>query len=234
VPDTAGSGADRPLLGRLLPAGVAFAEAGAAQLQRPAPALLDGEEEGLGGKAVAGRRAAYRWGRALARRAMADLGQPPAPVLRGARRQPLWPAGLAGAITHCRGYCAAAVARTADFAALGIDAEVVRPLSEGVLRRIAGDEERSRLAGHPGEERAAAALFSAKEAVYKAWSPLTGRWLGFKEAVVDLGAPPLDDRRTAPFVARILVDGPVDVLEGSYGFEGDLVLAAVSVPQQAR
>ena len=33
-------------------------------------------------------------------------------------------------------------------------------------------------------------LFSAKEAVYKAWYPLTGRWLGFEEArlTIDPGA----------------------------------------------
>ncbi len=29
-------------------------------------------------------------------------------------------------------------------------------------------------------------LFSAKESVYKAWFPLTGRWLGFEEAAITI------------------------------------------------
>lgn len=46
-------------------------------------------------------------------------------------------------------------------------------------------------------------LFSAKEAVYKAWFPLAQRWPGFEdvELTVDVGR--------AEFRARLLVPGPV-------------------------
>jgi 4'-phosphopantetheinyl transferase EntD len=44
-------------------------------------------------------------------------------------------------------------------------------------------------------------LFSAKEAVYKAWFPLTRSWLGFDEATVSF----LSDRR---FTVRLLSPGP--------------------------
>jgi 4'-phosphopantetheinyl transferase EntD len=236
VPGTADAGEDRTLLSHLLPGGVALAEASGADLERPPPPLLAGEEAGMGTSAIAPRRAAYQWGRALAHRAMADLGWPAAPVLRGSRRQPLWPDGLVGSITHCHGYCAAAVARAGDFAAVGIDAEVVRPLRSGVLRRVTTEEEHEQLLVRPDVERLAVATFGAKEAVYKAWFPLTGRWLGFKDAAVDLGEPPGADREAARFVARLLVPGPVvagrehSSLEGSYGFDGRLVLAAVTVP----
>ena len=57
-------------------------------------------------------------------------------------------------------------------------------------------------------------LFSAKESVYKAWFPLTRRWLGFEEASVTI-----DPVRQA-FTARLLVDGPVVNGARLAGFEG--------------
>ena len=55
----------------------------------------------------------------------------------GAKREPLWPAGVVGSITHCDGYRAAAVARATDLATVGIDAEPHEPLPDGVLAAIA-------------------------------------------------------------------------------------------------
>ncbi|MGW2558969.1 4'-phosphopantetheinyl transferase family protein [Streptomyces sp. NPDC001514] len=72
-------------------------------------------------------------------------------------------------------------------------------------------------------------LFSAKESVYKAWYPLTGRWLDFEEAVITL------DLRAGTFRAGLLVPGPeVDGVRLT-GFDGrwragaGLVVTAVAV-----
>jgi 4'-phosphopantetheinyl transferase EntD len=46
-------------------------------------------------------------------------------------------------------------------------------------------------------------LFSAKEAVYKTWFPLTGRWLGFEQVEVSL------DVEHVTFRAKLLVPGPL-------------------------
>ena len=42
-------------------------------------------------------------------------------------------------------------------------------------------------------------LFSAKESVYKAWFPLTGRWLGFEDADVTITPD-------GTFTARLLAE----------------------------
>jgi len=73
------------------------------------------------------RRAEFTVGRRCAREALAGLGLPVAPVLAGRAGEPLWPAGVTGSITHCPGYRACAVARAADVAGIGIDAEPDRP-----------------------------------------------------------------------------------------------------------
>jgi len=69
------------------------------------------------------RQREFAAGRACARRAMRELGVPGGPVLRGLRRAPLFPDGVVGSITHTNGFCAAAVARSASFAGVGLDAE---------------------------------------------------------------------------------------------------------------
>lgn len=120
--------------------------------------------------------------------------------------------------------------RRARFVALGIDAEENRPLPAGVLDMVATAEERAWLT-EAGEDVAwDRLLFSAKESVFKAWYPLTGRWLGFDDAVlvVDLGR--------ATFRARLLVEGPrldgrtIDSLSGRFLVAKGFVVTAVAVP----
>ena len=75
--------------------------------------------------------------RTCARIALGRLGLPPAPLLSGPKREPLWPDGVVGSITHCDGYRAVAVARADQLASIGIDAEPHAELPAGILARIA-------------------------------------------------------------------------------------------------
>src|SRR5512146_3174543 len=82
-------------------------------------------------------------------------------------------------------------------------------------------------------------LFSAKESVYKAWFPLTRRWLGFEEADITIEAGDgsgdgiVDATADGTFNARFLVPGPVIAGRPLAGFSGrwlsrgGLVLTAV-------
>ncbi|MEV6316930.1 4'-phosphopantetheinyl transferase superfamily protein [Streptomyces sp. NPDC051776] len=152
----------------------------------PAPALHPWEEA-IVGDSVAKRRREFAIGRGCARKALSRLGSPPAPLLSGSRGEPLWPAGVVGAITHCDGYCAAVVARRHDIVGVGVDAEPAKPLPAGILEAVSLPEERARLPRPAGRAQRAPwdrLLFSAKESVYKVWFPLTGRSLEFEEASV--------------------------------------------------
>lgn len=186
------------MIERLVPAGVATAETREDILDIE----LFPEEERSVGRAVEKRRREFVTGRACARRALERLGVAPVAIPSGARGEPLWPAGVVGSITHCQGYRACAVARSTDFRSLGIDAEVDAPLPDGVLEHVAFGPERQ-LAEADGEVHLDRLLFSAKEAVFKAWFPLAGRWLGFEDARLEIDV----DART--FSAELLVPGPV-------------------------
>ncbi|MFG2574881.1 4'-phosphopantetheinyl transferase [Streptomyces sp. NPDC048481] len=214
----------------------AFAEDGEGEF---ADMPLYPQEEALLTRAVDKRRREFTVVRACARRAMEKLGVPPQPVLPGERGAPQWPAGLTGSMTHCDGYCAAALVRADDLASLGIDAEPHAPLPDGVLATVALPAEaarHARLARERPEVHWDRLLFSAKESVYKAWFPLTRQWLDFSEADIELTAvagPGADPQGT--FRARLLVPGPLvggrrlGHFEGRWTVRRGLVATAVTV-----
>ncbi|MGK5683469.1 4'-phosphopantetheinyl transferase family protein [Actinoplanes sp. URMC 104] len=222
------------MIERLLPAGVVSAEAFGDDPDEP---VFAGEED-LVATAAPGRRLEFVTARRCARQALAELGFPPAALRIGGKREPLWPAGVAGSITHCPGYRAAAVARREVVASVGIDAETHGPLPRGVLGLVAGPAEQRHLAELAGAEpgvRWDRLLFSAKESTYKAWFPLTGRWLGFEDARLEV------DPEHRTWTARLLVDGtrsdagpPLTVVHGRF-FVGDglIVTSAVVMPHAA-
>lgn len=187
--------------------------------------LLWPEERDAVGEVVPGRWWDWVTGRRCARLALTDLGVEPAPVLRGPKREPQWQSEVVGAITHTAGYAAAAVAKAGDLQSLGLDAEPDQPLPDGVLRRIARDDELGWVTGPvAGVDNADRLLFSAKESIYKAWFPLAERWLGFEDARVEV------DPESSLFQAEILIDGPLSVVTGSYTSVGGIVVTAIEVP----
>jgi 4'-phosphopantetheinyl transferase EntD len=104
-----------------------------------------------------------------------------------------------GSITHCGGYCAAAVARSETVTALGIDAELNQPLADGVAGLVCTDAELAWTAAARRGGHWQTLVFSAKESLYKAWQPLTGEWLGHLD--VELSIDPV----LCSFQARLLV-----------------------------
>ncbi|MEU8803572.1 4'-phosphopantetheinyl transferase superfamily protein [Spirillospora sp. NPDC048819] len=214
------------MIERILPPGVATAAA----YDDPPEAVLLPEEEAAVARAVEKRRLEFTTVRWCARRALAELGVPHAPITRGERGAPRWPDGVVGSMTHCDGYRAAAVARAGEMTALGIDAEPHAPLPGGVLGTIAREEELPLLDGlrrTSPDVHWDRLLFSAKEAVYKAWFPVTGRWLGFEDAALTL-----DPGGT--FTARLLVrDSPFAGFQGRWTAGNGLIATAIAVSPRA-
>ena len=156
----------------------------------PSGGFLFPEEEQIIARAVAVRRREYATVRSCARSCLDRLGYPPVPILPGVGGAPTWPAGVQGSMTHCAGYAAAAVGPGPQISAIGIDAEPDVPLPDGVLDLIATAAERDRLVVaelEPGSPNWDRLLFSAKEAVYKAWFPLVGEWLDHQQAEIIFG-----------------------------------------------
>jgi 4'-phosphopantetheinyl transferase EntD len=153
--------------------------------------------------AVEERRREFGTVRYCARKALLQIGMPAVPVLPDVDGAPEWPLGVVGSMTHCVGYRAATVAPSSQFLGVGIDAEPHAAVPSAALDLILRDEERARVLvlsdAHP-DLHWDRIVFCAKETVYKAWFPLTRRWLDF----TDVSTTVYPDGR---FLARLSVGG---------------------------
>lgn len=221
---------DEGVLEQLLPPYVAAAEAFEDPPGPPFVHLLPPEAEVIS-HAIPRRQREFATVRICARRAMATLGVPPVPLLPDRHRAPQWPTGIVGAMTHCAGYRAAAVARRERVEGVGIDAEPNLPLPARLLKVIALEPERSQvnsLQRRLPEVRWDRLLFSAKEAVFKLWHPLTHHRLGFDQALIRL------EPWAGTFTIRLLVPVPdlparLDRLAGRWVCRKNLVVTAITL-----
>ena len=219
------------MTGRLLAAVLPATTASAELYDDPTHLAPLPEEEPLIARSVAKRRNEFVTVRYCARQALADLGLPPVPILKGDKGQPCWPDGVVGSLTHCEGFRGAVVGRVTDVRSVGIDAEPHGVLPKGVLDAISLPEERQELAALPDGTHWDRILFCAKEATYKAWFPLTHRWLGFEDAHVRLVVD--GSGRSGSFESRILIDPvaesgpPLTTLAGRWSVDQGLVLTAI-------
>ena len=195
------------LMSSVLPAaGPAAANLASAELYADPPGLAPmPEEEPLIARSVAKRRNEFITVRHCARIALGELGFPPEPILKGDKGEPCWPEGVVGSLTHCAGYRGAVVGRAGVVRSVGVDAEPHDVLPDGVLDAISLPAERSEMTALPAGMHWDRILFCAKEATYKAWFPLTKRWLGFEDAHITFNVD--GSGSTGGFESTILVDG---------------------------
>ncbi|MES9969402.1 MAG: 4'-phosphopantetheinyl transferase superfamily protein [Candidatus Thiodiazotropha sp.] len=145
---------------------------------------LCAEEEQLIEGSVAKRQREFRAGRHAAHTALRQLDAPNGPLLRGEKRQPIWPNGYIGSISHCNDNCIAACAIAGEIAGLGIDVEPLEPLKPGIARYIDTDEEKAFMQRH--KDLPPRLIFSAKESLYKCYYPLVERFFGFQSVTLDI------------------------------------------------
>jgi 4'-phosphopantetheinyl transferase EntD len=190
-------------------------EAACAELFSDAPeAVLFPSEAAVVARAATERRREFGTVRHCAREALRAIGMPSGPILPDADGAPRWPAGVVGSMTHCAGYRAAAVARSDEVRSVGIDAEPHAALPGEVRDFVLRKDERVP-AGDLHWDRIA---FCAKEAVYKAWFPLTRRWLEFRDVATAV-------HPDGTFLARVADTG----FSGRWLVDRGLVVAAASV-----
>jgi enterobactin synthetase component D len=152
----------------------------------PANTATEAELGTLHPRTAATRRADFVAGRTAAHAALAHLNCDVPSILSGAMREPLWPSGIVGSLSHAGDVAVAMAARRENVGGIGVDIEKERPAPElwdqvpiAAERRWLED-----LADPVERDRMLLALFSAKEAVYKAFFPRVGHYFGFEAAAL--------------------------------------------------
>jgi 4'-phosphopantetheinyl transferase EntD len=144
------------------------------------------EAQFLSPRAVPKRRREFSLGRATAHAALAQLQTKDYPILQGDKHEPIWPPGVVGSISHTDCIAMAAVAHRKDAAGIGIDIEQLdSQITWDIVPKICGPEEMDWVMEREDEKRIRfSMIFSAKEAVFKAFFPMEKIFLDFKDAVL--------------------------------------------------
>jgi 4'-phosphopantetheinyl transferase EntD len=121
--------------------------------------------------------------RIVARRLLSALGLTAVALPRSISGAPVWPPGVVGSLAHDEEVAVAAVAKSGQFSALGIDVEPATALPPELVRLVATPTERRRYPPAVTESRL---LFVIKEAIYKTLNPHDGVFLDFQDIEVDL------------------------------------------------
>lgn len=157
------------------------------------------------------RRIDFLNGRHRARLALELVGCAPQPIARRPDRQPIWPRGFTGSISHSKTTCVAIAARRDHIATMGVDIEGISSRVNDLREKILHPLERDLRPDTDAEYNTS--VFSAKEAFFKAYFPATQHFLSFQDAVVRFR--PDSDR----FDIHI-VNPTVPALFGQHQFEG--------------
>lgn len=128
------------------------------------------------------RLADFRAGRHCARAALELLGIDGMEIPVGEGRQPMWPEGVSGSISHSNGLTGAILAKKVHHSSLGLDIERRRSVEGTLWKHLFTDKDTSLLRTLGGDsEEWATLFFSLKESFYKLQYPLTGKFLDFAE-----------------------------------------------------
>ena len=175
------------------------------------------------------RQTKFRDGRLAAFRCLQQLGAEVESIGVGPRREPLWPDGFVGSISHSRLFSVAAVARLDSYRALGIDIEDDRT-TEGIETYVLTPAEIAALRSldDNSRRRAVISAFSAKEAVYKALYPRVRRFFGFHTLHVEPTEAGWVAEFTEPIDPALPPGSPIEVLSQ---WSGDLVCSWFALPE---
>lgn len=186
------------------------------------------DEEAYITRAVDKRKREFRAGRHAAHRALAALGIEDFALKVGDHRQPLWPTGIIGSISHTEGFCACVATPKGDVLSLGIDVEPLETVDAASLPLICTRRELQAI--EEARDKTTIPLckliFSAKECVHKVYHPLNGHTLDFLDAEISF------DLEKKTFSAKITnpekkPKHPIKVLEGHFDAHNDYLFTLI-------
>lgn len=187
-------------------------------------------EEQLIERAVDKRKREFRAGRNASHALFNQLGIQHQDLLKGKQREPAWPQGWAGSISHTQGICMVVLASTQHVSSIGLDVELATPLNPELKELICRPEEliqintlRTQMGTAYAYEKL---IFSAKESVHKTYFPLNYHTLDFLDARIEI------DWGNQTFQAFILNPEPqpnvkIDSLHGSFLFHEDWIVTTI-------
>jgi enterobactin synthetase component D len=140
--------------------------------------------------AIYGRKEEFVAARACALLGLNKLNANNKIVMRSSKRHPIWPQGFIGSISHTKDLALASIYKEGYCKSVGVDCEIlIKPERFESIKDYITRAEDLRLLNNLDCNSKLSILqtlvFSAKESLYKAISPLYEEFFGFQEAYLD-------------------------------------------------
>ena len=152
----------------------------------------------------------------------------------GSHREPLWPEGFTGSISHCCGSALAVISDKRQIISVGVDREnwFDEKVAKQVYDIVLSSTEKERLNTVPLQFNTALTIvFSAKESAFKALHPLIRRFFGFDAVSVEFIA--IENNKGAFRIqldASLLRNCPCsNILTGTFSIRKDYVTTLISL-----
>lgn len=127
------------------------------------------------------QKSSFIAGRIAAHKAIQQSRSHPFPILKSDNGAPVWPNGFCGSIAHTDSIAVAAVGKSSEYLSVGVDIELIsRKVNVERIQRMFSDEEQEWVnkSNNPGLQTLI--LLSAREAAFKALSPLIPELTGIR------------------------------------------------------
>jgi 4'-phosphopantetheinyl transferase EntD len=168
------------------------------------------------------RLADFCTGRHCAREALKKINITGQDILIGTGREPLWPKGITGAISHCSALTGAVVSTTDKLEAFGLDIEIFGGVKRDMWPMLFTEAEIRFLDTVKGDGSLyPTLLFSMKESFYKMQYPLTKTFLEFQDVEITHDNDQFHLSVVTPSASRNLLP---KVIEMKHSIVNDLVI----------
>ena len=192
------------------------------------------QEECFISNAVDKRQREFRAGRHCAHKALEYFGIANGIIPKGPHREPQWPTGFVGSISHTQTLCTVAVCSKQHTLSLGHDVEYATPLTHDILPLICCEDEQlhiKQLGNYPAP--LCKIIFSAKESLHKTYFPLNKHTLDFLDAKITLNV------EQQSFKAEVIHSEPypkypLTLFHGKFAFDQHHVYTGIYVPAQTK
>lgn len=122
-------------------------------------------------------------GRHCAKKLLNKLGDVNSEILIGSKKEPLWPKGFVGSISHSKSFVGAVVSKSSQLVSIGLDIEKIGRVKKNMWRNLFTPIEQEFLntLSEDDELFYTTLYFSMKESFYKLQYPITKEYLWFTD-----------------------------------------------------
>lgn len=142
----------------------------------------------------------------------------------GKNREPLWPIGFVGSISHTRAHACAAVSTSLKGVGIDLENYIEEDRLQKIKKQFVLDSEEEAFSV---DSKIGALIFSAKESLYKALYPTVQTFFGFKDAkILEISADSFtiqllrSDREFSRFQ---------EAIEGKYAIHNDMIMTLIEI-----